>query len=42
MSRKIIMEEKNIKKTIDPYVLRMLCKCAACVDELTGAMLIRK
>ena len=40
--RAIIVEEQTKKKKIDPYVLRMMCKCAGCIDELTGAMLIKK
>lgn len=27
---------------IDPYTLRISCKCAACIDELSGALLVKK
>ncbi len=38
----IVIEEEDKKKKIDPYTLRLKCKCAACIDELSGAMLIKK
>ena len=37
-----MVEEKGVKKHIDPYTLRLSCKCALCIDELTGALLIKK
>lgn len=40
--RKIIVEENGKKKKIDPYTLRVNCKCAVCIDELSGAMLVKK
>lgn len=40
--RKIVVEEKGKKKIISPYNLRLSCRCAGCIDELSGAMLIRK
>ena len=40
--RKVVVEEKGTKKQIDPYTLRLSCKCALCIDELSGAMLIKK
>ncbi len=27
---------------ITPYHLRVSCRCAGCIDELSGAMLIKK
>ncbi len=27
---------------MSPYTLRLACRCAGCIDELSGAMLIRK
>lgn len=38
----VVIEEESKKKKIDPYTLRLKCKCAACIDELSGAMLIKK
>lgn len=40
--RMIVVEENGKKKKIDPYTLRINCKCAGCIDELSGAMLIKK
>lgn len=40
--RAIIIEEQEKKKKIDPYTLRLMCKCAGCIDELSGAMLIKR
>lgn len=40
--RMVIVEENGNKKKIHPYTLRTSCKCAGCIDELSGAMLIRK
>lgn len=36
------MDNNGKKKKIDPYTLRLSCKCAACIDELSGALLIKK
>jgi DUF971 family protein len=33
---KIIFSQKDYKKEIDPYELRVKCLCAACVDEVDG------
>lgn len=38
----MIVDEKGKKKKIDPYTLRINCRCAACIDELSGALLIKK
>lgn len=27
---------------ISPYTLRINCKCALCIDELSGALLVKK
>ena len=40
--RKIVVEEKGNKKYIHPFTLRINCKCALCIDELSGAMLVKK
>jgi ATP-binding protein involved in chromosome partitioning len=40
--RKVIVEHKGMKKRVDPYTMRISCKCAACIDELSGAMIIKK
>lgn len=40
--RAIIIEELEKKKKIDPYTLRLSCKCAGCIDELSGAMILKK
>ena len=40
--RKVVVDHDGKKKKIDPYTLRISCRCAACIDELTGAMLIKK
>lgn len=40
--RSIIIEEEKTKKKIDPYTLRSLCKCAGCIDEFTGAAILKK
>ena len=40
--RKVVVEENGKKKKIDPYTLRVSCKCAGCIDELSGAMIIKK
>lgn len=37
-----MVEEKGVKKLIDPYTLRLNCRCALCIDELSGALLIKK
>ena len=28
--------DKRIRKTVDPFELRVKCKCAACIDEIDG------
>ena len=40
--RKVIVELNGKKKKVNPYTLRVSCRCAACIDELSGAMLIKK
>lgn len=40
--RKVIIEAEGKKKKIRPLKLRELCKCAACIDEFSGANLIKK
>lgn len=40
--RKVVVQENGKKKKIDPYTLRVSCRCAGCIDELSGAMLINK
>jgi DUF971 family protein len=40
--RRIVVEEKGQKKLIDPYTLRVSCRCAVCIDELSGALLVKK
>ena len=40
--RKVVVEERGKKKFINPYALRLACKCAVCIDELSGAMLIKR
>jgi len=32
----IISEEGAVQKLIDPYEMRMKCKCALCIDEVDG------
>ena len=31
----------EVKKMIDPYVLRLACKCALCVDEVDGSQILK-
>ena len=39
---RIIIEHSNGKtKMIDPYELRIKCKCAACIDEVDGRMILK-
>jgi len=33
--------KKQVLKEIDPYELRLKCKCAACIDEHDGRMILR-
>ena len=40
--RVVVIEEEKRRKKIDPYTLRSLCKCAGCIDELTGAKILKK
>jgi DUF971 family protein len=32
---------KKVLKAIDPYELRLKCKCAACIDEHDGRQILR-
>lgn len=42
MKGKILIKKKdNIVKEIDPYELRIKCKCAACIDEMSGRQLFK-
>lgn len=38
----IIVESKDSKvKAVDPYELRIKCKCAACIDEINGRQILK-
>lgn len=37
-----MVEDKGKKNLYTPYNLRVACRCAVCIDELSGAMLIKK
>ena len=41
-SRTVVIKEEGRTKKIHPYTLRVSCKCAGCIDELSGALLIKK
>ena len=45
MQSRVIVEEhaKEVKvvKTIDPYELRIKCKCAGCIDEVDGRQILQ-
>lgn len=32
----VVIKDNDKLKKIDPYELRMKCKCAACIDEMSG------
>jgi DUF971 family protein len=32
---------KSVLKKIDPYELRIKCKCAACIDEMDGRQILK-
>ena len=38
--RKIIVETPSKKKVVSPYVLRLKCRCALCIDEFTGQQIL--
>lgn len=40
--RAVVIKEEQTTKKINPYTLRLSCKCAGCIDELSGAMLIKQ
>lgn len=37
----IISEEGKVQKMIDPFELRMGCKCAMCIDEVDGRQILK-
>lgn len=41
-TKKVIVQTEDKKREIDPYELRIKCKCAACVDEFTGHQILKR
>jgi DUF971 family protein len=41
-SKKVIVEAEQVRREINPYELRVKCKCAACIDEFTGQQILKK
>jgi DUF971 family protein len=37
----IITNDGKVEKAIDPYELRIKCKCAGCIDEIDGRQILK-
>jgi len=37
----LITNDGKIEKSIDPYELRVKCKCAGCIDEVDGRQILK-
>lgn len=37
----IITNDGKVEKHIDPYELRVKCKCAGCIDEIDGRQILK-
>jgi len=40
-SRVVITNDGKTEKSIDPYELRIKCKCAGCIDEVDGRQILK-
>ena len=40
-SRVVITSDGQTEKSIDPYELRVKCKCAGCIDEVDGRQIFK-
>ncbi len=40
-SRILVKQKEDQVKNVDPYELRIKCKCAGCIDELDGRQLLK-
>lgn len=40
-SRVVITSDGQTEKSIDPYELRVKCKCAGCIDEVDGRQILK-
>lgn len=37
----LITNDGKVEKRIDPYELRIKCKCAGCIDEVDGRQILK-
>ena len=37
----IVTNDGKVEKEIDPYELRIKCKCAGCIDEIDGRQILK-
>jgi DUF971 family protein len=37
----ILEKDGKVVKKVDPYELRIKCKCAACIDEIDGRQILK-
>ena len=37
----VITNDGKVEKEIDPYELRIKCKCAGCIDEVDGRQILK-
>jgi DUF971 family protein len=37
----VITNDGEVQKEIDPYELRLKCKCAGCIDEIDGRQILK-
>lgn len=37
----VITNDGKVEKEIDPYELRLKCKCAGCIDEVDGRQILK-